>query len=451
MKTYLLKFYFSIFWYFAKRYYKKYSPVVIWVTWSIWKTTARVIISQIISKNLDKKVYSSSKNYNWELWLSLSILWIDDYEPNFKSILKTIFRSFCISFFSEKKYDIMVLEYWIDHIWEMDFMLSIVKPDFWIITKVDLVHSSQFKNKETIASQKYKLAINSQKWAYLNYDDEFLNVYKNKISAQKNIYSTNIDIDNKFLDIYSSDFILNLEDELPVSNFNIHSKAWKLNIKSNLIWTENVGYISIWYDILEKLNNIFYSKSFFKENIDNLIKLDLELMYSRFNIFSWINNSILIDSTYNSSPLSMRKVIENTISLKNILYSDYSLILCLWEMRELWDYSQNEHELLAEFVKDKSSDIFVVWNNMKEYFLPKSKELDLNVKYFKNSFLLWNDLKTFLEINDKKYILLFKWWQNTIYMEEALKAVLKDKSDIKNICRQEDFWIKVKQKFFELK
>jgi hypothetical protein len=33
-------------------------------------------------------------------------------------------------------------------------------------------------------------------------------------------------------------------------------------------------------------------------------------------------------------------------------------------------------------------------------------------------------------------------------MEEALKKVLKNKSDIKKICRQEDFWIEKKNKFF---
>ena len=108
---------------------------------------------------------------------------------------------------------------------------------------------------------------------------------------------------------------------------------------------------------------------------------------------------------------------------------------------------KDEHEKLVEYTRKITDKIFIVWNSMKEYFLPKNG----NAKYFKNSKLLWTYLKDFLQNTDKKYLILFKGSQNTIFMEEALKQILKHKSDETNICRQEKFWLEKKNTFFNEK
>lgn len=445
MKQILLNFYFRFFGILAKIYIFRQKPFIIWITWSIGKTSARMIISQILEKNLkNKKVYTSTKNFNWELWLSLSILWISDYEPNFFLVIKTIFKSLKISLFWKKLYDIIFLEYWIDHKWEMDFLLSIAKPDIAIITKIDKVHSSQFNTKEIIASEKYKLLKNSKNIAFLNIEDEFAKIYEKEILSQKYFYSTTSTENSKEIDLVWKNYILKFDKNNILSNFNFYFKnKKKINITSNLIWEENIWYINIWIFILDYLSQKFYKKSFFVLP-DLKLNLKFELQYSRFSVFKWIWNSILVDSSYNAAPESMKKVLKNFISLQKNIFSDYEMILCLWEMRELWEYSKVEHEKLAEFVKNITNEIYVVWESMKKYFLPKFK----NARYFKNSKLLWEFLNKKLQKTDKKYLILFKWSQNTIFLEEALKQVLENKKDIKKICRQENFWLEKKEKFF---
>jgi len=39
-----------------------------------------------------------------------------------------------------KPYDIIVLEYGVDHVGEMDILLDIVVPDYAVITNIDTVH-----------------------------------------------------------------------------------------------------------------------------------------------------------------------------------------------------------------------------------------------------------------------------------------------------------------------
>ena len=446
MKQKLLNLYFSFFALLAKNYIKKYNPYIIWITWSIWKTSSRMIINEILQKYLnDKIVYTSKKNFNWELGLSLSILWISDYEPKILWVLKTIINSLKISLFWKKLYDIVVLEYWIDHIWEMDFLLSIAKPDISLITKIDKVHSSQFESKEIIAKEKYKLALNTTKIVFLNYDDEFAFKYQNEIKCEKYFYTTNIALNNEKIDLKWKNYDLKLIENIIKTSFSLYlQNLKKINITSNLVWEENIWYINIWFLILEKLFFKFYNLSFFKENFDKTLDINSILQYSRFSLFDWIEDSILIDSSYNRAPESMKKVIDNFFKISSSIFPKYKTILCLGEMRELWDYTKDEHEKLANFIENKSQEIFIVWDSMKKYFLPINKK----AKHFKNSKILWEFLKKFLSKTEEKYLILFKWSQNTIFMEEALKQILKNYVDKQKICRQEDFWIEKKEKFF---
>ncbi len=446
MKQKLLHVYFQVFWFLAKKYIKKQKPFVIWVTGSIGKTSCRMIISELLKQQLPEKIIAtSSKNFNGELGLSLSVLWISDYEPHFLSVIKTLIKAFCTSFFWEKKYDIIFLEYGIDHIWEMDFLLSIVTPEIGIVTKIDKVHSSQFESKEVIASEKYKLLQSSKEVSFLNMDDEFSKIYEKTIVSDKIFYTTSWEEKEQKTDIQWREYTLEKKDGVVTSSFQLvsHHKQ-NLKITSNLIGQENIWYISVWLCIADILYRKYYNKSLFSLIWEELY-LNFTLQYSRFSCFPGIKNSILVDSSYNAAPESMKKVLENFFLLSQKIYPDYEMILCLWEMRELWEYTKAEHEKLAHFLKEKSGNIFIVWESMQKYFLP----LVPQAKHFKNSKILWQFLQEKLQTEDKKYILLFKGSQNTIFMEEALKYILLDKNDVLKICRQEGFWIEKKKNFFD--
>ena len=445
MKQKLIEYYFIFFGFLAKKYIKRHTPFIIWITGSIWKTSARMIIQETLQYVLKQKViYTSNKNFNGELWMSLSILWISDYSPNIISVLKTIFQAVKMSFFWKKIYDIIVLEYWIDHVWEMDFLLSIVQPHIWIITKIDCVHSSQFETKEIIAKEKYTLLQQSSEIVYLNNDDEFAGSYYDTIATKKYFYTTHQEDNNSNIDLkwWNYTFLYENNQIQTCFDFYLHHKK-QLTISSPLIGEENIWYISLWLHISDFLLQKYYNTSFFiKEN--EKIHIDFTLQYSRLSMFSWIHKSILMDSTYNAAPKSMKQVIDNFIKLHTLLFPKHKIMFCLGEMRELWQYSQEEHEKLAKYTQNMTQNIFIVWESMKKYFLPMApKSL-----YFQNSQLLWKHLKDFLWDSKEKYLILFKWSQNTIFMEEALVMVLKDHQDMEKICRQEPYWKEKKKKFF---
>lgn len=450
MKQKFLKIYYILLWKLAKHYLNRHKPEVIWITGSIGKTSARMIISQVLSTYLKNKiVYTSEKNFNGEFGMSLSILWIDKYEPSLISLITTFVKCLSKSLFAAKLYDVVVLEYGIDHIGEMDFLLSIARPNISLVTKIDKVHSLQFGNPDITANEKYQLVRKTLETSFINFDDSYGRSIFDTVKVDKFYYSSNANLHDEEIDIDYENYKMVKTEYLIKASFDIRVKWNKFfNITSNLLGKENIWYIWVGFTILDIYFYKFYGKSFFESNKGNNLEINFQLQPSRFNIFKWINKSILVDSTYNAAPLSMRKVIENVVNLRNEVLNNYKLIFCLGDMRELWSFAEKEHRELAWFVSQSADKIWVVGENMNKYFIDELSKLwydEKSVFGFMNSTQAGESLKEFLQNSAEKYLILFKWSQNTIFMEETLKKVLENSTDINQICRQGDYWMSKKK------
>ena len=448
MKKKILNGYFWLLGKVASLYIKKHKVEVIWVTWSVWKTSVRMIVYQILAQFLnDKVVYTSDKNYNWELWLSFSIFRVKDYSPTILWLLKQLFVAIYKLLFEKRQYDIIVLEYWIDHIWEMDFLLSIVKPNISIFTKIDMVHSSQFVNPDVTAKEKFKLVQNTKQHVFLNYDDSYARSGYSKVSIKKYMYTTNQWL-NDNIDICYEDYILQDWDNDITASFDLYNqwkKLWK--ITTNICWKENLWYIWVWFKILDIYFQKFYNKTYFQKDQLINVTVDFILQPWRFTMLKWVKWSVLFDSTYNAAPESMKKVIENVFYIRNNLFANHKLIFVLWDMRELWDFAESEHRQLAWIIWQSVDIVILVWENMKKYTydeLIKSWFSQKYIYYLDNSKKAWLKLKSLLESSDQKYIILFKWSQNTIFLEESIKYVLANKEDEKRLTRQDKLWLEKK-------
>lgn len=412
MKQKILKFLYKVLAFFTRIYLKRTKTEIIWITWSVGKTSCRMIVYWTLKKFLfDKKIYTSPKNYNSEIWLVCSIFQIEDYKTDFLYIISLVLKIFFKSIFSWKKYDIFVLEYWVDKPKDMDFLLSIAKPDIAVFTKLDFIHVANFRNQSEIWTEKAKLLDWAKKMIFLNKQDDFQRELFEKIAKEKYFYNEK-----------ELDFDYKKEDE---KIYSLLKYSWR-KIQSNLLWNENLVYLELSLKILEKFWFIFK---------EEFVKINFDLQAWRFSIFSWKNNSILIDSTYNSGPESMKSMIHNSFELRKNLFPEYENLFVLGDMREIWEKSDEKHKELFDFVS-KYWQVFSVWKETWKNFWK-------HLWNFKYSSQAWKILFDFLEKNkDKKYLILFKWSQNTIFLEEALKEVLKNKNDEKFLVRQEKYWKK---------
>lgn len=416
MKKIILKIIYHTLAFFTRIYIARTKPFVIWITWNVGKTSCRMIINKVLNKYIkDKTIYTSPKNFNSELGIIFSIFKIEQYKWWIKELLNIFFYIVWQTIKWVKNYDILILEYGIDHPGDMDFLLKVVKPDISIFTKLWNIHVEYFWTMENIWIEKFKLMANTKQKTYLNFEDEFLRNRYDTLKIKKQFFN-NSEIDFEY--VKDSDNI-----------YSVISMDWK-TIKTNVLGTENYPYIELAYFILSDLWVIVDSI------VDNEDILYLDTQPGRFSIFKWVNNSILVDSSYNAWPESMKKMIENVENLRDKIYTDYKLWFVIWDMRELWNLSKELHEQL--FSNLINNDLLItVWKDTQTYF-PK------NIKNFSSSKDAWLYLKDLLNNTSDKYIILFKWSQNTIFTEEALKKVLLDKNDEQKLPRQDIYWINMK-------
>lgn len=415
----------------ARIYIRRHHIYIIAVTGSVGKTSCRMVVSEILKqlqvtqgKKLD--IYTSPQNYNSELGLVFSVFQIEEYHPSIKNLSKISLQIFCKALFSGKNTDILIAEYGIDSPWDMEKLLRVACPDISVLTKLDGVHSGNFPWwLRQYWAEKWKLLLATSGKVYVNLQDEY--------SVENHYLLQNY---SEIADETEKNFEL-IEDMRDVVKMKFFYQGKEISL--NLIGEDNLVYTKLALDIASSLGIELPKTSY---------DFYLTLQPWRFSFFKkW--EHILIDSSYNAAPESMKLALKNTFLLQKKLFSDYKVITVLGDMRELGDISDLAHRELAHHLL-KVPTIYTVWPQMYEYLVPELKSLWYT--WTLTSSLSARDigkkLKKFLTENPwEKYIILFKGSQNTIYTEEVL-AELLPKSEHKKLPRQSEAWKTKKEEFF---
>lgn len=453
MKKKLLQLCYSFLAKCAHHYIKRHKPTVIWINWSVGKTSCRMIIFQTLKKFFpNKKISTSPKNFNGELWLSLSVFEITQRTPSILNMFKVCCTALFTAFFWKKRYNAILLEYGIDNPWEMDFILKVAHPDIWIFTAIDAVHSEQFWNPQKIANEEIKMALNTKSLVFLNANDEYAQQLAPKIKVDKLMYKT-FDDEKLKSDIFFDQYSVKKwkENADLKSHFNLHIKEQEYKIETNLFGKMNYGYIGVAICIAETLAYRW------KEDLHLKNKDKLELIYKlqpgRLSVFEWKFNSLLIDSTYNASPLSVKKTIDTTYAIRKNSFPKSEIWLVLWDMRELGDLTESEHRKLAWYVSQSGDQLFLLGKSMNDYLADELEKIwaTENLSVCKTLKELNKTIESKLKekSDSNPTLIIFKWSQNTIFLEESVKHFLKNKQDIELLTRQSDFWMKKKSEFLE--
>jgi UDP-N-acetylmuramyl pentapeptide synthase len=123
-------------------------------------------------------------------------------------------------------------------------------------------------------------------------------------------------------------------------------------------------------------------------------------------------------------------------------------------MRELWDFTEREHRLLAAYVSQVADRVFLLGEYMTSTMVDELGKIWYEwckIYRFSNCLEVASIIKKMLsnkEISNNPPILVLKWSQNTIFLEETVKELLEDKNDIKNLTRQSSWWLRKKKRCF---
>lgn len=400
---------------------KRYKPKVIAITGSIGKTSTKEAVYQVLKRH--SNIRASYKNYNNELGVPLTILGQKSAKKSIADWFLIILRSLFLLIKKNKDYPkILVLEMGIDRPKDMHYLCSIVKPDIAIVTAIGLSHIEFFKTQENIIKEKRILVENvkSDGLVILNHDQPEVLSMASKSPAKHLSFGFNKKADLNLLDY----------------NYDIRkgTKA-KLSYQGSLVpaFFPNLISQSGIYSCLAAILVAVNLKMNLLDSVNDLKNFSLPA--GRMRKFEGLNDSIIIDDTYNASP-------ESTISAIESLALEKNKILVLGDILEIGEHiNLASSDIAREIIKNKFSQVITKGDiallvNRELLALSYPAE---NLRHFSNYSDIISYLKTKLH---KDLVVLVKGSQGA-RMEHVVKALLKNiGKDKDSLVRQEKDWLK---------
>lgn len=352
----------------AKRVINRYKPIVIGITGSVGKTTAREAVYAVLSSQFT--VRQNKKNYNNELGVPMTVLNIDPEIFGFIARLRLavdILRAGYLAFGIKQDYPkILVLELAADKPGDIAYLVDMVRPQIGIVTAIGSVpvHVEFYANSAALAREKAELirALPTDGLAILNYDDQTVldmgaiskapvstfGLSGGNIQAKDIAYTLNKDKQS----IGGLAFTLNTTNGSAPAHAHI----------DNIIGQQQL------YGVLPAVAVGLHLGMYLVNIISAFERIDFP--HGRMKLMPGISNSIIIDDTYNAAPLSMHRALD---TLRDFGRASIELrakgrrIAILGDMRELGKYTQSAHQDIGAFVAAECADILITVGSLGGY------------------------------------------------------------------------------------
>ena len=293
----------------AKAWRKNFNKPVFAITGSNGKTTVKEMIASIVSQT--QSVMATHGNLNNDIGVPL-----------------TLFRL-------NESYDAAVIEMGANHSGEIGYLTNITLPDIAVVTNIGSAHLEGFGSIENTAKAKGEVfqGLSKSGTAIINADDPFFDYFKD-ITTQYNTLS--FGLKNK------ADISCISESGTEGSHLKVTTPIGDCDIKIKLLGIHNV---------MNTLAAIAASVAA-DISLEQIVKglESLEPVNGRLQIKRGLNNSCVIDDTYNANPTSLHAAL-------NVLQGfSGKHFLALGDMGELGDSADALHIDAGIYAKESGID-----------------------------------------------------------------------------------------------
>jgi UDP-N-acetylmuramoyl-tripeptide--D-alanyl-D-alanine ligase len=411
---------------YVKRYFKKHPDIkLVVVTGSVGKTSTKVAIATVLSERYRVRLHEG--NHNTHMSTPLAVLGIE-YPEKLRSFKawRLVFKAAKERIKAPTDVDIIVQELGSDRIGQVKHFSTYLKPDIGVITAVSPEHMEFLKTIDNVAQEELAVA-NFSKQALINREDidgvysKYLtnanvNTYGTDAIAEYNFISESYSIEDGHKGLFNA---TELNDPIPAEIHVFGEHMLRPAVAAAAVATKFGMNAS---EIARGLSKI-------------------RALPGRMNVLRGINNSTIIDDTYNSSPLAAESSIRE---LYKILAPQH--IAVLGSMNELGETSAAEHEKLGKLCDmNELAWVVTVGEEAEKYLAPAAKTKGCQVRSFKTSIQAGAFVRSVMEDNA---VILFKGSEGGIFLEEAIKVILHSTSDEIHLVRQSPNWMARKNAFF---
>lgn len=408
----------------------RYRPKIIAITGSVGKTSTKDAIFTVLSKF--KTVRKSDKSYNSEFGIPLTILGCPNGWNNPVVWFENMLRGFKVMLWG-KYPEWLVLEIGAGKPNDIKSVAKWLRPDIVVITRFPdkPVHVEFFKDSEAIIEEKSSLAFALKKNGVLilNHDDE--KVYALHEKSNNRTVSYGLAENATYHAMYPAYKYAEKGDLSIPDGINFKIKYDGNTFPVMLPHVLGMHYVGSALAALACANEI---------GCDLLSSINIISDYmtppGRLSLIEGVKNSVIIDDTYNASPVAMQAAIEVLRDIKG-----KRKIAVLGDMLELGKMTEEAHIEIGEQITPVADILVTVGPRARKIAdgAIGKKFAVSKIKSFDNSLQAGDFLKDFIKEGD---IVLLKGSQG-IRLEKAVKVIMSHPEDATRLlCRQEEEWQK---------
>lgn len=408
---------------------RRHQPTVVAITGSVGKTATKDAIATVLETKY--AVRKSEKSFNSEIGIPLTVLNLDTAWNSPLGWIKNIFVGYGRAIFSREYPNILVLEAGVDKPGDMKRITSLISPDVVVLTRLpDVpVHVEYFASPLAVVEEKLHLvhALTPKGTLVCNIDDEQISkvvsgVHNPAITYARYRADTDFHIRNDTTLYYDdrpigmqfvltnkrSDYTVMIESVIGMQLAYVHTAA---------IAVGSVLAVDV-FDAVEALRTHTPPPS-------------------RMRVLEGIKGSVLIDDTYNASPVAMESALQ---SLNEIKYARRKIAV-LGDMMELGVYSIQQHQRMGRLVGQMCDVLVSVGVRSRELARAALEQgmSEKNIYQYDDASRAGRELQNLLQPGD---VVLVKASQS-IRLERVVEEVMQEPEQAAQLlCRQSPEWKK---------
>lgn len=425
----------------SKRIIKKYQPKIIGITGSVGKTSARDAIFAVLSVRFN--VRKNIKNYNNEFGLPLTVIGMESPGGSAKGWFEVIKRGVSLLLKKQEYPEILILEMGVYYPGDIDYLINIAPVDVGVLTAVAEAHlktapetakesaarkimdTSGFGTIERIMKEKEKIVTKAKTngRAVYNYDIEIVRGVESRLTNPSLSYGLGEGADVRARDIS----FVGLEEEFCSTQSEWECKEWGTSFKVAFDGSS----VPVFLPHVIGKQQVYAALAAISVGLSldmNLIEISTALQKyrpepGRMNVIAGNKGTLIIDDTYNSSPIAARAAIDMAQSIQ--LKGGARRFAVLGSMLELGESSEKLHREIGTYVVDHVFDFLFCVGSETLAMCEAAKEAGLDpihVKHFDSSLDAGEVLEDFIQSND---LILVKGSQGA-RMEKVVKQVMAD-------------------------
>ncbi len=349
---------------FARLLIKKYRPVIVGITGSVGKTSAKEATTLVLQRKL--RVRTSHKNYNNEIGLPLTIIGVASPGRDFWGWLKVFARAARLILSRDRNYpQVLVLEMGVDRPGDMAYLLSIAPAKVGVITAVSHSHLEYFGTVVNIKKEKQALIdkLDKKGLAVLNYDNEVTRAMTSASPARVLSYGF-----GEGANLRAQDISYNYGK----GDYELSGVRFKLNYNGAIVPVimPNVFCAPALYAALAAAAVATYF-NFNLLEIASALK-DFSLPPGRMNLLPGVKQTFIIDDSYNSSPEAALAAVNTLAAIKIDEKADKFAVL--GDMLEIGHYTEEGHRLVGAKVAASGIKYLIAVGEKARDFIRGAKE-----------------------------------------------------------------------------